>query len=215
MTYRAPVKDMLFVMKELAGIDAVAQLPGFEDAGFDTAQAVLEECAKFNEGVVAPLNWEGDKNPSSLQRRQGHHHARLQGGLPPVRRRRLAGPAAPGRLRRPGPAQAHPRGLHRDGQQRQHELRAVPAADRRRDRGAADRRHARAAGRLHPEDDRRRVDRHDEPHRAAGRLRPGGGAHARRAAARRHATSSSAPRSSSPTASTTWPRTSSTSCWRA
>ena len=28
MTYRAPVKDMLFVMKELAGLDAVAQLPG-------------------------------------------------------------------------------------------------------------------------------------------------------------------------------------------
>ena len=33
MTYRAPVKDMLFVMKELANIDAVAQMPGFEDAG--------------------------------------------------------------------------------------------------------------------------------------------------------------------------------------
>ena len=64
MSYRAPVKDMLFVMKELAGIDAVAQLPGHEEAGYDTAAAVLEECAKFNEGVVAPLNWEGDKNPS-------------------------------------------------------------------------------------------------------------------------------------------------------
>ena len=54
MTYRAPVKDMLFVMKHLAGIDAVAQLPGCEDAGYDTAAAVLEECAKFNEGVIAP-----------------------------------------------------------------------------------------------------------------------------------------------------------------
>ncbi|WP_157378027.1 acyl-CoA dehydrogenase N-terminal domain-containing protein, partial [Burkholderia ubonensis] len=32
MSYTAPVKDMLFVLKELAGIDAVAQLPGFEDA---------------------------------------------------------------------------------------------------------------------------------------------------------------------------------------
>ena len=64
MSYRAPVKDMLFVMKELAGIEAVAALPGHEDAGYDTAAAVLEESAKFNEGVVAPLNWEGDKNPS-------------------------------------------------------------------------------------------------------------------------------------------------------
>ena len=65
MTYRAPIKDMLFCMKELAGLDEVAKLPGFDEAGYETAQAVLEECAKFNEGVVAPLNVEGDKNPSS------------------------------------------------------------------------------------------------------------------------------------------------------
>jgi 3-(methylthio)propanoyl-CoA dehydrogenase len=64
MTYRAPVRDMLFCMKELANIEAVAQLPGFEEAGYDTAAAVLEECAKFNEGVVAPLNWDGDIKPS-------------------------------------------------------------------------------------------------------------------------------------------------------
>jgi alkylation response protein AidB-like acyl-CoA dehydrogenase len=65
MSYRAPVKDMLFCMKELADLEAVAKLPGFEDAGVDTAVAVLEECAKFNEGVVAPLNRDGDLNPSS------------------------------------------------------------------------------------------------------------------------------------------------------
>ncbi|WP_031361033.1 acyl-CoA dehydrogenase [Caballeronia sordidicola] len=64
MSYRAPVKDMLFVMKELADIEAIAALPGFEDAGLDTAQAVLEEAARFNNEVVAPLNFEGDKNPS-------------------------------------------------------------------------------------------------------------------------------------------------------
>ena len=65
MIYTAPLKDMLFDLKHLANIDAIAQIPGFEDAGFDTAQAVLEECAKFNEGVLAPLNSVGDKNPSS------------------------------------------------------------------------------------------------------------------------------------------------------
>jgi alkylation response protein AidB-like acyl-CoA dehydrogenase len=64
MSYRAPVRDMMFAIRELAGLEAVAQLPGFEEAGIDTAQAVLEEAAKFNEGVVAPLNWEGDKAPS-------------------------------------------------------------------------------------------------------------------------------------------------------
>ncbi|MBC5766303.1 acyl-CoA dehydrogenase C-terminal domain-containing protein [Ramlibacter albus] len=65
MSYRAPVKDMLFDIRHLAGIDQIAQLPGFEEAGFETAQAVLEECAKFNEGVVAPLNVAGDLQPSS------------------------------------------------------------------------------------------------------------------------------------------------------
>ena len=67
MSYRAPIQDMLFCMKELANLEQVAQLPGFEDAGLETAQAVLEECAKFNEGVVAPLNVDGDRNPSSFQ----------------------------------------------------------------------------------------------------------------------------------------------------
>jgi 3-(methylthio)propanoyl-CoA dehydrogenase len=65
MTYRAPVKDMLFDIRHLADIDQIAKIPGFEEAGFETAQAVLEECARFNEQVVAPLNWEGDRNPSS------------------------------------------------------------------------------------------------------------------------------------------------------
>src|SRR6185369_13367599 len=65
MSYVAPVKDMLFCMKELAGLQALTRLPGFEDAGVETAQAVLEECAKLNEGVIAPLNVEGDRNPSS------------------------------------------------------------------------------------------------------------------------------------------------------
>jgi 3-(methylthio)propanoyl-CoA dehydrogenase len=65
MTYKAPVKDMLFNIQHLARIDKIAALPGFDDAGLETAQAVLEEAAKFNEGVLSPLNWEGDKNPSS------------------------------------------------------------------------------------------------------------------------------------------------------
>ncbi|MGE0332395.1 MAG: acyl-CoA dehydrogenase [Ramlibacter sp.] len=67
MSYTAPLKDMLFNIKHLANIDQIAQIPGFEEAGFDTAQAVLEECAKLNEGVIAPLNWDGDTNPSSFK----------------------------------------------------------------------------------------------------------------------------------------------------
>ena len=70
MSYIAPVKDMLFNMQHLAGLDQIAQLPSFEDAGLETAQAVLEECAKLNESVLVPLNWEGDKNPSFFK--DGH-----------------------------------------------------------------------------------------------------------------------------------------------
>jgi len=65
MSYTAPIKDMLFVLNELAGIDTVADLPGAGDAGIDIAQAVLEESAKLCEQVLAPLNVEGDRNPSS------------------------------------------------------------------------------------------------------------------------------------------------------
>jgi len=35
MSYVAPVKDMLFCMKELADLEAVACLPGFDEAGLD------------------------------------------------------------------------------------------------------------------------------------------------------------------------------------
>jgi hypothetical protein len=65
MSYKAPVRDMLFDIRHLAAIDEIAKMPGFEEAGYETAAAVLEECAKFNEGVVAPLNVTGDRNPSS------------------------------------------------------------------------------------------------------------------------------------------------------
>ena len=67
MSYTAPIKDMVFNMEHLAGLDALAQaIPEFADAGVETAQAVLEEMAKLNQDVIAPLNFEGDKNPSSL-----------------------------------------------------------------------------------------------------------------------------------------------------
>ena len=67
MTYVAPVKDMLFVMNELAGLADIVAYPSYEQAGadLDLAPAVLEEAAKFNQDVLAPLNWIGDQNPSS------------------------------------------------------------------------------------------------------------------------------------------------------
>jgi alkylation response protein AidB-like acyl-CoA dehydrogenase len=64
MTYTAPLKDMLFAMRELAGLDTVNALPGCEDGTVDTVEAVLEEHAKFCGSVVAPLNWPSDREPS-------------------------------------------------------------------------------------------------------------------------------------------------------
>jgi 3-(methylthio)propanoyl-CoA dehydrogenase len=65
MSYTAPIRDMLFVMQELADLEEITTLPGFEDANLDTAQAILEESAKLCGEVLAPLNVEGDRNPSS------------------------------------------------------------------------------------------------------------------------------------------------------
>jgi len=64
MSYTAPIKDMLFVLHELAGLKEIQQLPGCEEATDDTVQAVLEENARFMGEVVAPLNWSGDIQPS-------------------------------------------------------------------------------------------------------------------------------------------------------
>jgi butyryl-CoA dehydrogenase len=55
---------MLFVMNELADLAGVNALPGNEDATPDTAEAVLEENAKFVSNVIAPLNNPSDKEPS-------------------------------------------------------------------------------------------------------------------------------------------------------
>jgi alkylation response protein AidB-like acyl-CoA dehydrogenase len=67
MTYRAPLRDMMFTITDLAGLANVSQMPGFEEASIDTAQAVLEEAAKLSQDVIAPLNWEGDRAPSSFK----------------------------------------------------------------------------------------------------------------------------------------------------
>jgi alkylation response protein AidB-like acyl-CoA dehydrogenase len=67
MSYTAPIKDMLFDIEHLADIAQIARMPGLEDAGLETAQAVLEECARFNQDVIAPLNVAGDRHPSTFK----------------------------------------------------------------------------------------------------------------------------------------------------
>ncbi len=58
--YAAPLKDMQFVLRELAGLDQVAKLPGCEDASPELVDQILEESGKFCAAILAPLNQPGD-----------------------------------------------------------------------------------------------------------------------------------------------------------
>ncbi len=60
-TYVAPLRDMRFVLNELAGLDAVSKLPGYQDATPDTVAAILEEGSKFSSEILDPINYTGDQ----------------------------------------------------------------------------------------------------------------------------------------------------------
>jgi acyl-CoA dehydrogenase len=58
--YQAPLRDMQFVLRELAALDEISKLPGFEEAA-GVADPVLEEAASFAAGVLDPINQSGDR----------------------------------------------------------------------------------------------------------------------------------------------------------
>src|SRR5258706_6729089 len=62
--YVAPLKDMQFVLKELAGLGEIGKLPGCEEVNAELVDQVLEEAAKFAGGVLAPLNKSADEEGS-------------------------------------------------------------------------------------------------------------------------------------------------------
>jgi len=64
--YIAPLKDMRFVLNELACLGAVAKLPGYQDATPDTVDAILEEASKFASEVLDPINYSGDQEGSKF-----------------------------------------------------------------------------------------------------------------------------------------------------
>ena len=66
--YHAPTRDMQFVISELNDLDEVAQLGEFaeHEVNAELVGAVLEEASKLANGVLAPLNREGDKNGAVL-----------------------------------------------------------------------------------------------------------------------------------------------------
>jgi alkylation response protein AidB-like acyl-CoA dehydrogenase len=59
--YKAPVKDIRFVLDELIGTANIAACPEFVDYSSETSAAILDEAAKFAETVLAPLCKSGDR----------------------------------------------------------------------------------------------------------------------------------------------------------
>ncbi len=64
MSYAAPLRDMQFVLRELAGFDEIARLPGNQELSLELVEQILAENAKFAAGVLAPLNRSGDEEGS-------------------------------------------------------------------------------------------------------------------------------------------------------
>ncbi|HEY1856461.1 acyl-CoA dehydrogenase C-terminal domain-containing protein [Acidocella sp.] len=58
--YKAPLDDMRFVLHELYDSKTIAELPDSAEFTPELMDSVLEEAAKFTEGVLFPLNQSGD-----------------------------------------------------------------------------------------------------------------------------------------------------------
>jgi len=61
MTYQPPVRDHLFIFRDLLELERYANLPAFADASLDVVEQILDEAARFTSEVLAPLNAVGDK----------------------------------------------------------------------------------------------------------------------------------------------------------
>ncbi len=59
--YKAPIRDLKFVMQELLDCDGHYQKLGYEDASIDMVDAIVAEAAKFTEQIIAPINQIGDE----------------------------------------------------------------------------------------------------------------------------------------------------------
>ena len=65
--YKAPLRDMRFVLHELHDSASLSKLPGLEEMSPDLFDSVLEEAAKFVEEVLLPLNMSGDEEGCRLE----------------------------------------------------------------------------------------------------------------------------------------------------
>jgi butyryl-CoA dehydrogenase len=66
-SYKAPLRDMRFVLFELMEGDRIASLPGYEEFTRDLIDPVLEEAAKICEEVLHPINRSGDEEGCAFE----------------------------------------------------------------------------------------------------------------------------------------------------
>ena len=59
--YQAPVADILFTLKAVAGLDDLSALPGYADASAETVGAILDAAGTLAREVLGPLNTVGDR----------------------------------------------------------------------------------------------------------------------------------------------------------
>ena len=62
VNYKAPINDIIFTYDVLDSYNVLNKIEKFKDFGLDTLEPIVEECAKFAEEVLAPINSIGDKN---------------------------------------------------------------------------------------------------------------------------------------------------------
>jgi acyl-CoA dehydrogenase len=65
--YTAPIGELNFVINELAGLEELSKLPGFEHATDDLLEPILEEASRFAREVLSPTNVIGDQQGCSVE----------------------------------------------------------------------------------------------------------------------------------------------------
>jgi alkylation response protein AidB-like acyl-CoA dehydrogenase len=60
--YRAPLRELRFVLEELLGSDRLSAFPALADYSSEVGASVLEEAGRFAETVLDPLNQTGDQH---------------------------------------------------------------------------------------------------------------------------------------------------------
>ena len=68
VNYKAPIKDILFAFDVLNSYEKLNNIVRFKDFNLDIAVPAIEECSKFAEEVLAPINADGDKHGAKFNK---------------------------------------------------------------------------------------------------------------------------------------------------